>query len=121
MQPFLVEATAALANEAVFVARNPQLLLRTDKFFVIFRDGEYHSSDPEEIEFLLGVVRDEARGNRGMQVRSLPHSTSDLGTGEPSAAPSLLTDAQPGSPLAVVSPAPSPTRRPSRRARKRGI
>jgi hypothetical protein len=102
-QPFmLTEAAAALAHEAVFVSRNPQLLLRSADYFIIFRNGEYRTSDVHEIEFLLGVVRDEARGNRGMEVRKLPAPP----TPEPQ-------------PVAEVA-RPRTARVPRRNARKRG-
>jgi hypothetical protein len=111
-QPFAASVAEALANEAVFVSRNAQLLLRSDKHFIIFREGEYRTSNPEEIEFLLGVVRDEARGNRGVQVRSMPTAV-DLGQ-------SAATDASrdPEVPVAVASP-PRRMRGPDRKPRQR--
>ena len=67
-----VESPAA-TNQAVFGSRNPQLFLRSgDSMRIGFRYGEYRTSDPAEIEFLLAVVRDEARGNKGVWVKQLP-------------------------------------------------
>jgi hypothetical protein len=133
-QPFAVaEAAAALATEAVFVSRYAQLMLRHDALgvFIIFRNGEYRTSKPHEIEFLLGVVKDEERGNRGVQVRSLPTAPvptiSDAGafvTAAPQAdraEPVAATNT--GSPASVPTPQRrrrGPDRAPRRSPRKRG-
>jgi len=70
----------ALDQEAVFGARNPSLLVRTERHVISFRHGEYRTSDPTEIELLLKVVADEARGNRGVWVRQLPRSSEESDT-----------------------------------------
>jgi hypothetical protein len=115
---FLMDEVAeALAHEAVFVSRNPQLLLRSDQHFIIFRSGEYRTSDPAEITFLLGVVKDEARGNRGVQVRSLPRTDLPAlvaGVPTPLESPEARA-AEPPASSPVVPPAVS---RPSSRIRQ---
>ena len=65
-------------EQAVFLApRNPQLFLNDGRGHRIqFRDGEYRTSDPVEIQFLLAIVADEAKSNRAVEVGSMPSATA---------------------------------------------
>lgn len=112
----------AAANEAVFGSRNPNLLIRSERHLIGFSFGEYRTSDPDEIRLLLGVVKDEARGNRGVWLRSLP-TVQSAAVQERPAEPELTAVRDE---VGVPAPAPNPRHRgpdrvPRRRnARKRG-
>lgn len=71
-----------MADQAVFGARAPQLMLRTSHSTIQFRDGEYRTSDPEQIALLLGVVADASRGDKGVWVIELPSPTETDAAGD---------------------------------------
>lgn len=82
--PFAPPPEAALAHEAVFGSRYPNLLLAgPDGRMISFRHGEYRTADPAEIAFLLRVVADESRANRGVWARQLPSAAPAATPAEP--------------------------------------
>ena len=101
-QPFAPPTPAAVAHEAVFGARYPNLLVRDGNRVISFRHGEYRTSDPAETDFLLRVVADESRGNNGVWVRQLPPPPAEPLDEEADAA------AEPEVPASPAARAPRP-------------
>ena len=88
VNPFAPPTLPAPAHEAVFGSRYPSLLLGMgDNRMISFRHGEYRTTDPAEIAFLLRVVADESRANKGVWVRQLPPAEPALATPPAASAP----------------------------------